>query len=216
VNFKKDIKAHNGNVPISIKQNSDNIEISGRLIKSDSLSHDPNIGALSIISAALRKLGYKKNLVITKHGLKQKHLKGSSKFILIANKLNVALEGLKLPKVDLQTDYWHYDKEGEKLGTIFIHIVVESFTEGYSIFENHAGSEKGYFITLEGEHIPLAKYENKKKYKVGDKNKIIHIPDLIKTFNQRRIFYFAFLSYRERFFLFQGLGCLCGFPKEMG
>jgi hypothetical protein len=127
----------------------------------------------------LRKLGYKKNLVITKLGLKQKHLKGSSKFILIANKLNIALEGLKLPKVDLQTDYWHYDKEGEKLGTIFIHIVVESFTEGYSIFENHAGSEKGYFITVEGEHIPLAKYENKKKYKAGDKSKIIHIPDLI-------------------------------------
>ena len=40
--------------------------------------------------------------------------------------------------------------EGEKLGTIFIHLVVENFTTGYSIFENHAGCEKSYFITKEG------------------------------------------------------------------
>ncbi|MDR3257076.1 MAG: hypothetical protein LBT18_05520 [Endomicrobium sp.] len=175
IDFKRQMRtAPKGNVPITIKQNSDNIEISGRLIKADSLSHDPNIGALSIISAILRKLGWKKNLIITKHGLKQKHLKESNKFILIANKLNIALKGLTLPKAELKTNYWHYDKEGEKLGTIFIHTVVESFTKGYSVFENHAGSEKGYFITAKGEHIPLAKYENKEKYKAGDKSKIIH------------------------------------------
>lgn len=57
--------------------------------------------------------------------------------------------------------------------------MIESFTKGYSIFENHAESEKGYFITADGEHIPLAKYENREKYKTGDKSKIIHIPDLI-------------------------------------
>jgi hypothetical protein len=127
----------------------------------------------------LRKLDYKKNLAITKHGLKQKHLNGNNKFILIANKLNISLKGLKLPNADLKSDYWHYDKEGEKLGTIFIHTLVESFTKGYSIFENHAGSEKGYFITAEGEHIPLAKYQNREKYKTVDKSQIIHIPDLI-------------------------------------
>jgi hypothetical protein len=180
IDFKKQMRsAPNGNVPIEINQNSDNIEISGRLIKSDSLSHDPNIGALSIISAVLRKLGWKKNLIITKHGLKQKHLKVNNKFVLIANKLNINLKDLTLPKTELKTDYWHYDREGEKLGTIFIHIVVESFTKGYSIFENHAGSEKGYFITAKGEHIPLAKYEDREKYKAGDKSKIIPIPDLI-------------------------------------
>jgi hypothetical protein len=31
IDFKKDIKAHKGNVPISIKQNSDNIEIQAGL-----------------------------------------------------------------------------------------------------------------------------------------------------------------------------------------
>ncbi len=41
------------------------------------------------------------------------------------------------------------------------------------------GSEKGYFITKEGKTIPLAKYKDKAKYKSGDKDQIIHIPDLI-------------------------------------
>ncbi|MCA6072597.1 MAG: hypothetical protein LE178_03560 [Endomicrobium sp.] len=180
IDFKKKMRsAPKGNVPISIKQKDDKIEISGRLIKADSLSHDPNIGALSIISAVLRKLGWNKDLIITKHGLKPQHMKGNNKFILIANKLKIQLKGLVLPKAELYSDYWHYDKDGEKLGTIFVHIVVESFTKGYSIFENHAGSEKGYFITAKGDHIPLAKYSERAKYKAGDKDKIIHIPDLI-------------------------------------
>jgi len=180
IDFKKLMRAApKGNVPIKIKQKPDSIEISGRLVKSDTLSHDPNIGALSIISSVLRKLGWKKNITVIKHGLKQKHLKRSNKFILIAVSLNINLKNLLLPKAEPKTDYWHYDREGEKLGTVFIHTVVESFTKGYSIFENHAGSEKGYFITANGGYIPLAKYENREKYKAGDKNKIIHIPDLI-------------------------------------
>ncbi|WP_374128703.1 hypothetical protein [Candidatus Endomicrobiellum agilis] len=180
IDFKKQMhNAPKGNIPIILKQRVDIIEISGKLIKGGGLSHDPNIGALSVICAVLRKLGWKKDLVITKHGLEQKHLKGSNKFISIANKLNIKLKGLNLPKAELYQDYWHYDKNGEKLGTIFIHIVVESFTKGYSIFENHAGSEKGYFITAKGEHIPLAKYSDRVKYKAGNKDKIVRIPDLI-------------------------------------
>jgi hypothetical protein len=89
------------------------------------------------------------------------------------------LQGLIVPKAIMNKDYWRYDTDGEKLGTIFIHLVVENFTQGYSIFENHAGSEKGYFITKDGAHIPLAKYKDKIKYKAGDKDQIIHIPDLI-------------------------------------
>jgi hypothetical protein len=186
INFKRQMKpAHKGNVPIEIKQKPNSIEISGRLIKNDRLLHDPNIGALIIISAALRKLGWERDIIITKHGLKQKHLNGSNKFILLANKLNIVLKGLILPKAEFKTNYWHYETEGEKIGTIFIHTTVESFTKGYSIFENHAGSEKGYFLTSKGEHIQLAKYTNREKYKAGDKSKIIYIPDLILIDNMR-------------------------------
>lgn len=172
-------KAPKGNVPILLKRLKNKIEISGRLFKSDGLSHDPNIGALSIMGAVLRKLGWQRDIVITQHGLEQKHVGKTNKFIQIANKIGVSLQGLTVPKAEMNIDYWKYDKDGEKLGTIFIHLVVENFTQGYSIFENHAGCEKGYFITKNGEHIPLEKYKDRKKYKDGDKEQIIHIPDLI-------------------------------------
>jgi len=172
-------KAPKGNVPILLTKSATKIEISGRLFKSGRLSHDPNIGALSIICAVLRKLGWNNQLVITEHGLKQEHVGKTNKFIQIANKLDISLQGLIVPKAELNQNYWKYDTDGEKLGTIFIHLVVENFTQGYSIFENHAGCEKGYFIPKEGEPIPLAKYKDKAKYKGGDKEQIIHIPDLI-------------------------------------
>ncbi|MDL2262420.1 hypothetical protein LJC11_02835 [Bacteroidales bacterium OttesenSCG-928-I21] len=180
ITFKNDMrKAPKGNIPILLTKSRESIEISGRLFKSGGLSHDPNIGALSIISAVLRQLGWKKKIVITQHGLKQRHVGTRNKFVQIANKLQIELKGLLVPKAELPLDYWKYDKNGEKLGTIFIHLVVENFTQGYSIFENHAGSEKGYFITKDGEHIALAKYKDRDKYKSGDTNQIIHIPDLI-------------------------------------
>ncbi len=168
-----------GNVPILITKTATKIQISGRLYKKDSLSHDPNIGALSIISAVLRILGWKGKIEITQHGLLQKHVGKSNKFIQIVNQLGIGLQGLNVPKTTLPTDYWYYDMTGEKLGTIFIHIVVENFAEGYSIFENHAGCEKGYFQTSKGENIPLSKYTDREKYKSGNKNQIVYIPDLV-------------------------------------
>lgn len=171
--------APKGNVPILLKKYKDKIEISGRLYKNNGLSHDPNIGALSIICAVLKHLGWDKSIEITQHGLQQNHIGKTNKFIQIANKLNITLQGLELPIALMNKEYWRYDTDGEKLGTIFVHIVVENFTHGYSIFENHAGSEKGYFITKSGDHIPLAKYMDRIKYKEGDKTQIISIPDLV-------------------------------------
>lgn len=173
-----------GNVPINIKKSFGKIQISGRLIKADSLSHDPNIGALSIISAVLRKLGWDGEIEITRHGLDAKHVvvkenRRPNKFLQIANTVGIGIEGHQVPEAKSNEEYWKYDTDGEKLGTIFIHLVVENFTKGYSIFENHAGSEKGYFIPLVGDPIPLAKYRDREKYKSGDKDQIIQIPDLI-------------------------------------
>ena len=180
IEFKSKMrKAPKGNVPININKYEDRIEVSGRLYKAGGLSHDPNIGALSIICAVLRKLGWQKEIVITEHGLSQTQIGRTNKFIQIANKLRISLKGLQLPNATIHSDYWKYDTEGEKLGTIFIQLVVENFTQGQSIFENHAGSEKGYFITSDGKYIPLAKYKDRIKYKAGDKLQIINIPDLI-------------------------------------
>ncbi len=180
IDLKNDMrKAPKGNVPILLTKSKSKIEVSGRLFKSGSLSHDPNIGVLSIICAVLRQLGWAQKIEITQHGLLQNHVGKTNKFIQIANKLGISLQGLTVPKAEMNNDYWKYDTDGEKLGTIFIHLVVENFTQGYSIFENHAGCEKGYFITKSGEHIPLEKYKDREKYKGGDKEQIVHIPDLI-------------------------------------
>jgi len=168
-----------GNVPIDITKFNDKITISGRLIKSNSLSHDPNIGALSIISKTIRKLGWNKDIVITKHGLSQKHISSNNKFIKIANQLNLKLDGLIVPTANFANDYWKYEENGEKLVSIFVHLLIEGYTNGYSIYENHAGCERGYFLCPQNECIAIEKYEDKDKYKNGDKTKIIFIPDLI-------------------------------------
>lgn len=212
-------KAPLGNVPIKIKICDSEIEvneppsnnvsvytlpckiqISARLEKNGRLAHDPNIGAISGIAAALRNLGFMGQIEIVSHGLKQEQIGNKNKFLQIANLLDISLQGLHIPKIELPSQYWHYEKESEKLATIFIHLLVENFSSGKSIFENHAGCEKGYFITSNNEYIPLQKYENKQLYKSGNKNAKVFIPDLIlldpknleivniegKTYNNRR------------------------------
>ncbi|HOR82984.1 MAG TPA: hypothetical protein PLF32_10075, partial [Bacteroidales bacterium] len=113
IEFKNSMRRPpNGNVPILINKINDKIEISGYLFKSNSLSHDPNIGALSLICASLRKLGWDKKIVITEHGLSQKHIKGNNKFVQIASKLNIDFDGLKRVAPKIKDSYWHYEKEG--------------------------------------------------------------------------------------------------------
>lgn len=165
-------------VPIKITKKDNVIEISGRLFKNNSLGHDPNIGALSLISSALRKLGWHGEIIIIKHGLTQTQITPKNKFIRIANILRIGLDKLKIPSSP-EVDYWYYDISGEKLGTIFIHLLIENFSNGEALFENHAGSEKGYFITANGSKVALEKYYDRQLYKSGDKSQIIQIPDLI-------------------------------------
>ncbi len=180
IKLKNDMrKPPRGNVPINLIKSDDKIQISGRLWKSGSLAHDPNIGALTLISATLRELGWNKKIEITQHGLDQDQIKPNNKFIKIANRFKISLEELTTPISAEREDYWHYEVNSEKLGTIFIHIVVENFSKGMSVYENHAGCERGYFITSKGEHLTVQKYLDKAAYKAGDKKQIIHIPDLV-------------------------------------
>ncbi len=167
------------NVPVEIEQYDDSISVSGRLYKDDRLAHDPSIGTLSLICATLRKLGWDKDIVITRHGLSQRHVVGNNKFLQIADKLHLSLQGLALSPCNLPDSYWHYEIKGEKLGTIFIHTVVENLTSSFSVFDNHAGCEKSYFKTADGVYIPLEKYVDRGLYKAGDKSKRLAIPDLV-------------------------------------
>ena len=187
IHFKNTMrKPPKGNVPINIFKDKNALQISGRLAKNGSLSHDPNIGAISGIAKALRVLKFDGKIEVILHGLLAQNQVGKdNKFIQIANMLNISLQGLEVPKALPNKEYWHYETKGEKLATIFIHLFVTHFTSTEAIFENHAGCEKGYFFDSSGKAIALEKYEDKKAYKSGDKNKRLFIPDLILLDSER-------------------------------
>jgi hypothetical protein len=170
-----------GNIPIEISIHKNAMKVSGRLYKSGGLSYDPNIGALSLIGATARKLGWEGDIVITRHGLEQKHVTPRNKFVRIANSIGLQLENIDVPKAKLEHPYWYYNRTGEKLATILLHLLVQHYTQGISIFENHAGSEKGYFLEKDGTPVTLEKY-----VPGSSPRKSIDIPDLILLDEDRK------------------------------
>lgn len=166
-----------GNVPINITRYDDRIEVSGRLAKpadAGNIGHDPNIGALSLISKGLRHLGWNKRIVITRHGVTQEYVNrihGSNKFLYICSILNIELDGIVMPKkVSLPEKYWHYEMSSEKMASILLHITGE-YHGLRGIYQNHAGCERGYFKTKSNQLITLPK---------KDRNGInLYIPDLV-------------------------------------
>ncbi len=188
ISFKNNMrKPPKGNVPIEIKQYPNHIEISGRLDKPGNIgkiAHDPNIGGLCMIAKCLRVLGYdlQKDIVITRHGITQQYVdktKGKNKFLFICSKLNMRLDGITMPqKTSLPDQYWHYEKSSEKVASILLHMVCAK--HGMTcVYENHAGCERGYFWTQNGQAITLPK---------KDKNgQNLLLPDVVlydKTSNQ--------------------------------
>lgn len=170
----------NGNVPIKITKTSNTeISISGRLQKGGRLSHDPSIGQLTIIAAVLRKLGWKGKIKITQHGLTKEMVGKKNKFIYLANLLNITLDGLTVPISNPPSQYWEYEMVGEKMVTIFLDLIVEYLSSGFNIYSNHAGAERGYFLTRTGEQLTVKKFIDKVAYKAGDKSQIINLPDLV-------------------------------------
>jgi len=78
INFKNSMrKPPNNNTPIVIQKFLNCIKISGRLEKpigKGNIGHDPNIGALALISSTIRKLGWNKEITIIDHGVTQKYV----------------------------------------------------------------------------------------------------------------------------------------------
>ena len=164
IRFKAGMRhAPAGNVPIAITKYEDRIEISGRLSKpadSGNIGHDPNIGALSMISKCIRALGWGKDIVITEHGVSQEYVnrtRGENKFLFICRMLGMHLDGITMPlKAILPELYWHYEKSSEKVASILLH--VQCMYHGmHCVYENHAGCERGYFRSKTDELITLPK-----------------------------------------------------------
>lgn len=188
IKFKNKMKRPpRGNVPIEIKYKDKNtITISGRLSKpkdKGNIGHDPNIGALTSIAKTLRLLGWEKDIIITKHGVKQSYINNlsrSNKFLNIASKLDIKLDELTFDVNDMiPTNYWRYEKKSEKIGTIFLTISAVNLNNNIkAIYENHAGCERGYFYLKNGNPITIPK---------KNKNININIPDSVllnKKYNE--------------------------------
>lgn len=166
-----------GNVPIQIIKEGTNISISGRLAKpadEGNIGHDPNIGALSMISKCIRVLGWTGDITIKQHAVSQRYInatQGRNKFLYICNLLNLKMEGVTLPPgVSYPESYWHYEKSSEKMASILLHVQAE-YCGLKEVYQNHAGCERGYFKTPDGQLIPLPK-----KDRSGEN---LLLPDLI-------------------------------------
>ena len=172
--MKNDLSTErNDNTPIEIKIEESfpdedvpkKISISAKLEKSGEFTYDPNIGAVSLLSFLSKKLSPKiEDIIIKRHGcenIKSKVENSEGKLVKIATVLKqnwgvkLSLDGIDMKKVELETDYWKFEKEGEKIGTIFLHLLLLN-TKLEIIYEQHAGTERGYFVT------PIYFSENKK------------------------------------------------------
>lgn len=166
-----------GNVPIEIVKTCNSISVSGRLAKpadAGNIGHDPNIGALAMISKCIRSLGWQEEIVITQHGVDQSYInstRGRNKFLYICNLLGLTMEGLSLPsKVVLPDQYWHYEMSSEKMASILLHVQGE-YVGLKEVYQNHAGCERGYFKNKSGRLITLPK---KDTHGVN-----LYLPDLV-------------------------------------
>lgn len=166
------------NTPLSIvKTNKSGVyRISGKLVKSGQFSHDPNIGAVILIARLIKKLDPEtKEIIVYNHGLTQRMVNNSNnKFVKIANKFGIKLEDLILHSTELGDQYWKYNYEGEKIVSIFVHLLLQ-YNETKIIYENHAGCEQGYF------EFPNKDLESIKK-KMGK-------PDLIFLDTRNKVIY---------------------------
>lgn len=166
ISFKNAMRNPPGdNVPIKIIKTHDTIEISGRLAKpkdAGNIAHDPSIGGLSMICAALRKLGWTKRIVITRHGASQSYVdkNRNNKFLYLCKMLELEMQGLTISYPEtFKEKYWHYEQSSEKVASILLHIMCTNAGLKY-IYENHAGCERGYFKTIDGELITLPKKDS--------------------------------------------------------
>lgn len=165
------------NVPILLNKYSDRITVSGRLAKpknAGNIAHDPSIGALSCIGYTLRKLGWDKDIVVTRHGVSQEYMdktKGRNKCLFLFSRNNMKLEGINMPPVvPLPEFYWNYSCSSEKVASIFLHLTC-LYSGIHEIYENHAGCERGYFRTKTGTFLALPK-----KDRNGEK---LLLPDVV-------------------------------------
>ena len=175
-------KPPSSNIPFRIKKLGKNLDISKKIIKGNALS-DPSIGQILNVCFALRKLKFKGDIIITRHGLNQERFDSmnDNKLLLGCNLLNLKLEKIKLPSVtNFPDNYWKYPNYSnqEKHATILLHHLINYKSKELEvIFDHHAGCARNYIID-----------KNDKNYSVN-KSPTGKTPDLIVRNKKDKVLY---------------------------
>lgn len=131
--------------------------------KTESGWSDPSVGTVLLNAFALRKLGYIYNLNIVKHQFKKEVLKtittGKSKHHKAFEKFNITLDNYPFQFTGNEFN-WGIDKNTEKVGSIYVHCLINLDSLIDVIFHNHAGGEYSD-ITIKGERIIFEQMESK-------------------------------------------------------
>lgn len=163
IKFKNEMPNPTYGQAVKLVKHQDKIEISGVLSKpfdKGNINHDPNIGLLPLISAVIRHFGWKGKIIITDHGVKQTSVNNmrGNKFLYLASILGIDLDRILLPIISIPKTYWKYERNKEKIASIFFHILTEGRNnEIKCIFENHGGCERGYFYDLNNLEVEVSK-----------------------------------------------------------
>lgn len=183
IDFKNKIAANSrkGNVPLTINYDYKTKigTITAKLLNGKSWS-DPNIGSTTSLSSLIHKLEPDvKKIIIKDHkfprSMKKKIENTENKFVKIATKLKMELDGFTLKKSSFDSQYWKYSDEGEKIVSIFLHLVL-MYNNKQIIYENHAGAEQGYFYFPNGEKNSIPKDMLKPDLVfIDEKNKMIYV-----------------------------------------
>ena len=159
IKFKKSFAKKIGaskDIPLLITKKLDTVSISAKLMKpsrnkktskvTESWS-DPSTGFAASCCFIIRNIfKFKGKIKITNHGFTEDPSSGSAngKFLKIADRLDVAIGKWSVPKKSLPDKYYK-KSETEKIVSIFLHLACEMNNDLIPIYENHAGSEQGYF-----------------------------------------------------------------------
>jgi len=173
--FKEVIQAVNskprppkGNTPVRITEKSNNhLYLSGTLsnpAKDGNIKNDPNIGGHIGIITALRHLGYRGQITITDHKVKQSKINNmrGNKYTFATGFLDFNLKGLSIPQKlkNKGNKYWKYEEKTEKTASILLHLLCNHLGNYSLIYENHAGAERGYFYLPNGQYYAIPKKHN--------------------------------------------------------
>lgn len=165
---------------INVTKRGSKITISVKLTQPSGVFSDPNVGTVGLFIAVLRFLDWQHDIEIINHSLEPRHWRGRNKLTNACSLLKVNIRDARYSNLpELPQYYWQYDMSGEKHATIFLHVLVENFGTAFSIFENHAGSEKGYFYPKDGDIISVAKKIDPVTLQPRQNGISVPLPDLV-------------------------------------